>query len=347
MKKLFLILTAIVVNVGATFAQDTFVATLEHNGEYTDFYNSTALDAAYNAAEDGDIITLSAGAFSCPTITKGVTIRGIGLGLGLGGQYTAITSAVDIYANDDKKINLEGLYFITTLNIYSDGSGESAGEVNIIKSRCNAVNVLEKDSVTEATTVKVSIYNCLLRGEFKSNSTNYTNISVLNSYIPGRCFTNISNVSNTMFRNCYLDFDNLNAMQYSAFENCIIRYRGLSDFGLPASASAINSVSFTNNSFNSAHNYSAFKAISYSVNCSYLGQGLDLNTVFSDKDNFILQEEFAKKYLGTDGKEIGMHGGIGYTTKVRYPVVSALLIGNNQQTTHEGKLEVTIELDRE
>lgn len=351
MKKLFLILTAIVVNVGATFAQDTFVATLEHNGEYTNFYNTQALSKAHDAAEDGDIITLSAGAFSCPTITKGVTIRGIGLGHGQ--KHTTITTAVDVYAQDTSRtVNLEGLYFNTTLNIYSDGGAESAGRVNLIKSRCNAVNVLEKDSATEATTVKVSFYNCWLHGEFKSNSTNFTDVKILNSYISGRCYTNISNVSNTMFRNCYLNFNNLNSMQNSALENCIIRYSG--DIGdreesrLPASASAINSISFTNNrNYDFYYDHSAFEIISYAQNCSYLGPGLDLNTVFSDKANFILQEEFAKTYLGTDGKEVGMHGGIGYTTKVRYPVISTLSIGNDEKTTREGKLDVTIELDRE
>ena len=115
---------------------------------------------------------------------------------------------------------------------------------------------------------------------------------------------------------------------------------------LPNSATAINSVSFTNNG-SYGWNNSAFAIISYSENCNYLGQNLDLNTVFSDQANFILQEEFAKKYLGTDGKEVGMYGGIGYTTKVRYPIISTLSIGNGQTTSREGKLDVTIELDRE
>ena len=345
MKKLFLILTAIVVNVGATSAQDTFVATLEHNGEYTNFYNTQALSKAYDAAEDGDVITLSAGAFPCPTITKGVTIRGIGLGLGQ--KHTTITTAVDVYAQDaSRTVNLEGLYFNTTLNIYSDGGAESAGRVNLIKSRCNAVNVLEKDSATEATTVKVYFYNCWMNGEFKSNSASYTDIKVMNCYITGGCRTTRSEVSNTMYRNCYLNFSDLSAMAYSAFENCIIRFSGHGSSLLPSSATAINSISFTSNR-NASYDHSAFGNISYSVNCSYLGPGLDLNTVFSDPANFILQEEFAKKYLGTDGKEVGMYGGIGYTTKVRYPVISTLSIGNDEKTTREGKLDVTIELDRE
>ena len=352
MKKLFLILTSVFVSAYA-MAQDTFVATLEHNGEYTNFYNNTALTAAYEAAEDGDVITLSSGTFTCPNITKGVTIRGIGLAQLEQNKKTYISTAFDVYAQDaSRTVNLEGLYLQNTMNIYSDGSAETAGTVNIIKTRCNAVNVLEKDSPTDTTTVKVNFYNCWMNGEFKSNNASYTDIKVMNCYITGTCFTKRSEVSNIIFRNCYLNFGNLSAMAYSSFENCIIRFNGYYYSStaydcLPNSATAINSVSFTNNGRTSYYNTSAFAIISYSENCNYLGQNLDLNTVFSDQANFILQEEFAKKYLGTDGKEVGMYGGIGYTTKVRYPIISTLSIGNGQTTSREGKLDVTIELDRE
>ena len=342
MKKLFLILTSIFVSTCA-MAQDTFVATLEHNGEYTNFYNNTALTAAYEAAEDGDVITLSSGTFTCPNITKGVTIRGIGLAQLEQNKKTYISTAFDVYAQDaSRTVNLEGLYLQNTMNIYSDGSAETAGTVNIIKTRCNAVNVLEKESPTDATTVKVNFYNCWMNGEFKSNSASYTDIKVMNCYITGTCWTTRSEVSNTMFRNCYLYFGDISGMKYSAFENCIIRYNGWQT--LPNNAITINSISM---SFQS-ENVSAFRDVSYNESCTHLGnRDLNINTVFSDQANFILQEEFAKKYLGTDGKEVGMYGGIGYTTKVRYPIISTLSIGNGQTTSREGKLDVTIELDRE
>ena len=115
MKKLFLILTSVFVSAYA-MAQDTFVATLEHNGEYTNFYNNTALTAAYEAAEDGDVITLSSGTFTCPNITKGVTIRGIGLAQLEQNKKTYISTAFDVYAQDaSRTVNLEGLYIQNTM----------------------------------------------------------------------------------------------------------------------------------------------------------------------------------------------------------------------------------------
>lgn len=344
MKKLFLILTSVFVSAYA-MAQDTFVATLEHNGQYTNFYNNTALTAAYEAAEDGDVITLSSGTFTCPNITKGVTIRGIGLAQLEQNKKTYISTAFDVYAQDaSRTVNLEGLYLQNTMNIYSDGSAETAGTVNIIKTRCNAVNVLEKDSPTDTTTVQVNFYNCWMNGEFKSNSTSYTDIKVMNCYITATCFTKSSEVSNTIFRNCYLNFDNLSEMAYSSFENCIIRYSGGYYDALPSSAIAIYSITMSYNGYNEG---GVFRNVSYNENCIDISSITDLTKVFSDQANFILQEEFAKKYLGTDGKEVGMYGGIGYTTKVRYPIISTLTIGNGQTTSREGKLDVTIELDRE
>lgn len=346
MKRIVLILVSVFV-ITYAMAQDTFVATLEHNGEYTNFYNNTALTAAYNAAEDGDVITLSSGTFVCPNITKGVTIRGVGLSQLEEYKKTFISSDFDVYAqNASSTVNLEGLYLQNTMNIYSDGSAETAGTVNIIKTRCNAVNVLEKNTPTDTTTVKVNFYNCWMNGGFKSNRASYTDIKMMNCYINSRFETQRSEVSNTMFRNCYLEYDIVGGMHYSTFENCIICFSGDKDHKLPGSATAINSISFTINS--GTFNYhSAFEWISYSENCSHLGQISDYKTVFSDQANFILQEEIAKEYLGTDGKEVGMYGGIGYTTKVRYPIISTLSIGNGQTTSREGKLDVTIELDRE
>ena len=100
-------------------------------------------------------------------------------------------------------------------------------------------------------------------------------------------------------------------------------------------------------SYNGYNDGGVFRNVSYNENCIDISSITDLTKVFSDQANFILQEEFAKKYLGTDGKEVGMYGGIGYTTKVRYPIISTLSIGNGQTTSREGRLDVTIELDRE
>lgn len=345
LKRLVLVMAVVIANVNTAFGQETFVATLEHNGEYRNFYNSTALAAAYEAAQDGDVITLSSGSFSCPTIAKSVTIRGVGLGqLVKNGKKTSISNDFEVYApNSTCVVNLEGLYLLGTMDIYSDGSTGTAGAINIIKTRCGYVYVKDKNTASAETTPEVSFYNCWLEDQFRTSDSSYTNVKVLNSYITGNCATKLSEVSNTTFKNCYFADDAsrfFSPMNYSTFENCLMIYRGSM---LSSSAIAINSVSIalSGNSTNPI-----FKNVAHQENCTSIADvPSDLSTVFSDKENFILQEEFAQKYLGTDGKQVGMHGGIGYTTKMRYPVISNMNISNNQTTTRDGKLEVTIEMD--
>lgn len=346
LKRLVLVMAVVIANVNTAFGQETFVATLEHNGEYRNFYNSTALAAAYEAAQDGDVITLSSGSFSCPTIAKSVTIRGVGLGqLVKNGKKTSISNNFEVYApNSTCVVNLEGLYLFGTMDIYSDGSTGTAGAINIIKTRCGNVNVKDKNTASAETTPEVLFYSCWLENQFLTSNSSYTNVKVLNSYITGNCATKLSEVSNATFKNCYFAdkaSSNFSGMNYSTFENCLMIYRG---YMLSSYAIAINSVSIALGDGYSTN--PIFKNVAHQENCtSIAGVPSDLSTVFSDKENFILQEEFAQKYLGTDGKEVGMHGGIGYTTKMRYPVISNMNISNNQTTTRDGKLEVTIEMD--
>ena len=69
MKKLFLSLVALVMAT-MSYAQSKLVATLTHGDKVTMYDGASAFKKAYNAAQSGDVITLSGGSFS------GVTISG-------------------------------------------------------------------------------------------------------------------------------------------------------------------------------------------------------------------------------------------------------------------------------
>jgi|GEM_PF-3983349 hypothetical protein len=350
MKRIALFTICLTAGIAAALAQSSFVATLNHKGTYTNYYQRSALTEAYNAAEDGDIITLSEGTFDGPeVINKGVDIRGVGLGTD---QRTYITNSFEVYSQDSTRtMNLEGLYLQNTLNIYADGSAKSAGTINIVKSRCNDVNILEKNSADSENTPKVRFYNCKIEGFYKSDSTPWTNIQIYNSHIAGDgYYTGISNVANTMFKNCYFKNNrrgdsNIN-LHYAYLENCIIRFDGsstsgsYSNFFLPSDANARNCVGIDN-----SIRYSLFKNITRTENCSiYRYITNDLSDIFSDQNNYVLQESFAQAYRGTDGKEVGMYGGIGYTQKLRYPIVSSLNVNNENTTSRDGKLNITISI---
>ena len=69
MKKLLLSVVAIIV-ASTSFAQNTVVASLSHEGKPTMFYGVGALQQAVAAAESGDIISLSSGTFNATNITN-------------------------------------------------------------------------------------------------------------------------------------------------------------------------------------------------------------------------------------------------------------------------------------
>ncbi len=55
------------------------LATLNHEGSISPYYGSSALQEAYNAANHGDVITLSSGSFLGTDIKKAITLRGAGM----------------------------------------------------------------------------------------------------------------------------------------------------------------------------------------------------------------------------------------------------------------------------
>ena len=77
MKK-FLISLVMLLNlsVAGLFAQGSLIATLSHGDSIAMYYGSYALRDALNAAESGDVISLSGGSFAAVDINKAVSIRG-------------------------------------------------------------------------------------------------------------------------------------------------------------------------------------------------------------------------------------------------------------------------------
>jgi hypothetical protein len=66
---------------------------------------------------------------------------------------------------------------------------------------------------------------------------------------------------------------------------------------------------------------------------------------YSDTETFELTEEAKTTYLGTDGTEIGLYGGLlPYNTTPSYPLISKMEV--EKQTTPEGQLGVTIEVSK-
>ena len=91
------------------------LAVLRHNDSISAFYGQSAFVQAYNAAANGDIITLSDGIFSVPdTLQKGITVRGNGACADTARRSTGTYFMERVRIGnlaDSLQLNVEGIYF--------------------------------------------------------------------------------------------------------------------------------------------------------------------------------------------------------------------------------------------
>ena len=65
--------------------------------------------------------------------------------------------------------------------------------------------------------------------------------------------------------------------------------------------------------------------------------------VFEEEGFYILKDEIASNFLGTDGTQVGIYGGfMPYSTRPTYMVLKRCNVAN--KTTIDGKLSVDIEV---
>ena len=66
---------------------------------------------------------------------------------------------------------------------------------------------------------------------------------------------------------------------------------------------------------------------------------------YSDEETFELTDAAKAKFLGTDGKEVGLYGGpIPFNLNLSYPLIKTMTV--DEQTDADGKLGVTIEVNK-
>lgn len=353
MKRLFFLFAALLCCV-SSFAQMNFVATLQHNDSISHYYGQEALTQAYDAAVDGDVITLSAGTFNVywgnnqAPMQKSITIRGTG---GVGG-YTQIkkgSGSSDIHIatrNKSMTTRFEGVYLRETTRIYNEDAQFEKGKIEFIKCRFDRLWASASGNPTTESP-KVYLYNCLIFSEmyFSSNQC-YPKYYFINCYV--RNPHSVENLGNniSIFDHCVIEYYNSYRIAeyhyYLNFSNCIfaktenVNYIGY----FPNTATVTNCLCINNNGM--------FQYILSGDNNQYLG---DITTVFKTfrcgvgtDETFELTDEAKTTYLGNDSTQLGMHGGIApYNTKVQYPVVTKLM--TEPRTTKDGKLTIDVQVD--
>ena len=332
MKKLLSLLSMLCMSM-VVFAQNTLVATLSHGEDVTMYYGVYALQSAMKAAVSGDIINLSGGGFQATDITKGVTLRGTGIDDATP-SYISGNFTINVASDDANRLSMEGIRCTGTITMSGTFSNAC-----FLKCKLNQFSYASNSNIQNT-----SFVNCKIIGNYfylQGSST----VTFFNSYVGG-FWNNAEEKASASFINCLIltyheswkigGFDRAFYIRSSILYNCII-YRTGSDLqSLPNTTLAINCVAI-----NSPGIFGSCQ------NCSYAASAeavfTDFTGSYSDTQTFKLSDEAKTKYLGTDGTEVGMHGGMmPYDSTPSYPQITKMKVAN--RTTADGKLSVEIEV---
>ena len=333
MKKFLLVLTIILLgSVSKGVAQKNLVATLNHDGEISTYFGSQALRSAYGAAAEGDIITLSSGTFTSPAFTKAVIIRGAGME---GDEVTTIAynNAGDNFirnlSNANTNLVFEGIYFSYNVGTNLERAYLAYPIVNTIFKKCKMESLYVYKG-SNFTMIDSKITNCIDMTAWGSN------------YYYENC--NVSCI-NCIVKDPYKESDNSSFN----FVNCIVYISGSfvgsdSSYGKNSSVSKLTSSLFEN-SFVIVKNTTSFPETSMVESSNILISDYSAFKTFtgtwSDDENFELTDEAKANYIGSDGKEMGIHGGMyPWSTPLSYPQITKFDVA--KKATADGKLSVDI-----
>lgn len=286
-KVLFLCLTLMSATFG--FAQNfgtTQFATLSRNDSIIGtFYGSGALGAAYNAAIDSDIVTLSAGHFNSSVfdpwhyIQKTITIRGTGYDTA--STVEVLPTYLDNAFGINRPILLEGVYCTSTVDIRTS---------NIRFNKCRF------NQIYGGSNSQCIFTNCLISswdGQY-TTQTVFTNCVILNSY----------NNSYDIYNNCIIGISP-ELTNYKEIHNSITFSNDTT--GIGNATNVYNTIGirtqdsaqfYTNRAGRNNQTFHSFSSIFKTFNGTY-----------TEGETFELQDNIANTLLGSDSTQIGIYGG--------------------------------------
>ena len=345
MKKFFLSLVLLAISAGALFAQNSTVATLNHNGEISVFYGGDAFKEAHAAAQHGDAITLSSGTFKAVDITKAITLRGAGMEIDSARNTlpTILQGDITISIGDsvNDKLTIEGIFHNFDLNIKNGLKNPT-----FLKCRFSYVAYFNSSSNKQISYAnnryiqcKISnCFNCIDNNDDKQD--NYFSNCYIKNIVGGKAICTFNNC--IVFNNkdfIYGRWIDLNELYNSTLYNCVlIGNKDASHNKLPKEAMAYNCISIRGTStFQNVPN-STNKELADFANVFKTFKG-----TYDDTETFELLDSIKTKYLGNDGTEVGIYGGmLPFSPTPTNPQITKCKVA--PRSTADGKLSVDIEV---
>lgn len=329
MKKLFLLL---VMAISAITMSAQSVA-LDHEGTSTIFYGAQSLSQAYAQAVDGDMLYISGGTYGDITIEKKLKIYGTGV--------------------NPNNTEATGISVLGNVNINAAGA-----ESHIEGIKANTITLNSAEYVTIRYCQLGDIYALL-----SHNLLVYNNIvSAVRLGDTSRMDRATQLSTGCVISNNYIQ-NGLHRSRENTIKNNIFRRRGVGDdwnsysFGIVAEACIIENNIFTLPSGGYGGWYSGTNTLR--KNISYLGDetgnycvgtGKDAE-IFVDfeEDSFSFDKDLHLKnpgtYVGTDGTEVGLYGGLFPWNEEVMPSNPHIMSNTSgTKTNSEGKLLLNVEV---
>lgn len=346
MKKLFLSLVALTMAT-MSYAQSSVLATLSHEGEISTFYGARALKSAHAAAKHGDVITLSSGSFQAVDITKAVTIRGAGMQVDtIAKIYPSVIVGdyvINVADTLEQHLTMEGVYCDdNTVTVYN-----TLKNATFIKSRFYRFTSVYGETNGYGYMINLAFIHCKIAKKFDSrngsNTVSFVNSVIMNPDVGTDGYTNNS----FEFTNCVIRWDGTingcyphKSSYYAIYRNCIFSYSSTTNCRL----------SNTNLIYNCLEICPSNMFADFGSQGVFFYHASNLSDVFknwtgtyTDAQSFELADEAKTKYLGDDGKELGIYGGnLPFTPNPTNPKITKFNVAS--KSTADGKLSVDIEV---
>lgn len=338
-KRIALVAAAAIVSLTVN-AQDALVATLQHGDNMQAFYGGNALKQALEAAQTGDVISLSPGTFNATDITKAVTIQGAGYVQDpANNRYcTTIKGTIKIkLPANEKGLVIEGINMDSSIGNYT------------VELKGEAENVTFK--------------KCLIYGVSMSDSGNGVSKNWTFDHCRIRLFSPDKKSQNLLLQNCIVSHIYHNSEEASLLINhCIVLCIGYANDGSLTATFKNSLIHGSAEQWTSVNHITSASFIYYNVIAGYsLDRNGDNNIFLNSNDNFKalfadgeytytndrtyeLTAEAAQQYLGDDGTQVGIYGGdTPFSDVPTNPQITSRQIAT--KTDNDGRLSVKITVE--
>lgn len=311
-------------------AQDALVATLQHGDNMQAFYGGNALKQALEAAQTGDVISLSPGTFNATDITKAITIQGAGyVQDAANNRYsTTINGTTNIkLSTGEKGLTLEGIILgtviffnnVENMTFQKCKIGTLYADRNECKTKnCTFDQCRIKDFIPDLKSENLLLKNCII-SVFRGNSEDAT----------------------VLFDHCIYLQSAENRYVTATFKNSIIRNYTYYSWGISGTTSFFYNNLFDKSTISNIDNGNNNTLLSATDFKALFADG---EFAYTDERSYELTAAAAQQYLGDDGTQVGIYGGdTPFTDVPSNPQITSRQIAT--KTDNDSKLSVKITVE--